>query len=74
MIFSNGIRNPVTAMGQRALTTVSSGAITSIGLIKARVQRQVGKNVFMPATTAENVVPKAELYNEPMHGWLPVKS
>jgi hypothetical protein len=31
MIFSNGIRNPVTATGQRAFTIVSSGAITLSG-------------------------------------------
>ena len=30
MIFSNGIRKPVTATGHLALTTVSGGATTSM--------------------------------------------
>ena len=30
MIFSNGIRNPVTAVGHSAATTLPSGAVTSI--------------------------------------------
>ena len=41
-------QNPVTAIGQRALTTVSSGAITSIGAVEAGVQRQVGEERLRP--------------------------
>ena len=62
MIFSKGIRKPVTATGHFALTTVSGGATIFDDTVEAGIQRQVGEEGLHAGDAApEKVAPKAEL-------------